>query len=360
MTSTKDPVRIAAAGQAAEWLIANQAATLDHSHRAAFFAWLRSSPIHIEEYFGVALVARDLRLAADDTGEALESLLELARADAAGRVVPVRPPIARELPERRYAVPRRWLIAAAATLAAVSVAWWMTAETPGSGFKTYSTRHGEQSRQRLADGSTVHLDTESAVEVKYDGDNRLARLEAGQALFTVAHGDSRRFRVLARDVEIVAVGTRFNVRLNPAATLVTVVEGKVDVRMQAPVGAAAADTRRVSAGYQLKIDGGGLPAQSEPVDTEAAIAWLQHQIAFESQPLGEVADEFNRYGTVQFVIQDTGLRALRVSGVFNAYDTNSFAAFLASLEGVRLERTAREIRVLRQDAGQPQETPPAN
>lgn len=360
MTPTRDEVRIAAAGQAAEWFIANQAPAMDQARRAAFFAWLKSSPIHVEEYLGVALVASDLRMAADDSSEGLESLLELARADAAGRVVSAHPAMTRELSGRRYVTPRRWLIAAAAVVAAVSVAWWVTAERPGSALETYRTRHGEQALQRLADGSTVHLNTDTAVQVKYDGNSRFARLETGQALFTVAHGDSRRFRVVARDVEIVAVGTRFDVRLKSASTIVTVVEGQVDVRIQAPTGSTVADTMRVSAGYQLKIDGGELPAQSERVDAEAAVAWLQRQIAFESQPLGEVADEFNRYGIVQFVIHDTALRALRVSGVFNAYDTDSFAAFLESLEGVRIERTAREIRVLRQDARQPQETTPAN
>ena len=75
MTPTKDQVRIAAAGQAAEWFIANQVPAPDHAQRAAFVAWIKSSPIHIEEYLGVALVARDLRVATDDSDEALESLL---------------------------------------------------------------------------------------------------------------------------------------------------------------------------------------------------------------------------------------------------------------------------------------------
>jgi len=115
-------------------------------------------------------------------------------------------------------------------------------------------------------------------------------------------------------------------------------------------GDAGAAPTRLAAGYRLKIDGGGMPAQSERVDTRAAIAWLQRKIVFEREPLGEVAEEFNRYGTVQFSIEDTGLRALPVSGVFNAYDVNSFAEFLETLDGVRVERTPARIRVMGQDA----------
>ena len=150
-----------------------------------------------------------------------------------------------------------------------------------------------------------------------------------------------------------AVGTQFDVRLQGRSTIVTVVEGRVDVRSENTPDAAPAQAMRVSAGYRLRIDGGVMPAQSERVDTQAAIAWLQRKIVFEREPLGEVADEFNRYGVAQIVIEDTGLRALPVSGVFNAYDTNSFAAFLESLDGVRVERTPGEIRVMRQDAAQP-------
>lgn len=360
MTPARDQVRIAAAGQAAEWFIANQDPAPDHSQRAAFIAWLKSSPIHIEEYLGVALVARDLRKATDDSDEAMASLLEQARDDAAGRVIAMPALKMRELPGQYFAHSRRWAMAAAAIVAAVFLAWWLSGDHSGAQSQRYATRHGEQSLQRLADGSTLNLNTDTAVEVKFDEGSRRVRLEAGQAFFTVAHGDPRRFRVLANETEIVAVGTRFDVRLKGRSTVLTVVEGQVDVRAGARQGAAPGRVMRVAAGYRLQIDGDVMPAQSERVDAEGAVAWLQRKIVFEREPLGEVTDEFNRYGVVQFVIEDAGLRALPVSGVFNAYDTDSFAAFLASLEGIRVERTPGEIHVMRQDAAQPTEPPAAN
>ena len=39
----------------------------------------------------------------------------------------------------------------------------------------------------------------------------------------------------------------------------------------------------------------------------AAIAWLKRQITFENQRLGEVADEFNRYGHIAIEIDDETL-----------------------------------------------------
>jgi transmembrane sensor len=76
-----------------------------------------------------------------------------------------------------------------------------------------------------------------------------------------------------------------------------------------------------------------------------AVAWQQRKIAFEQRPLGEVADEFNRYSTIPIEIDDAALRALPISGVFDAYDIDSFVAFLQTLDGVRVERTDARIRV---------------
>ncbi len=92
---------------------------------------------------------------------------------------------------------------------------------------------------------------------------------------------------------------------------------------------------------------GGVSAQPIPVDVQQTVAWLQRKIAFEQRPLGEVADEFNRYGSIPIEIDDAALRALPISGVFDAYDIDSFMAFLQTLDGVRVERTNERIRVFR-------------
>jgi transmembrane sensor len=146
-----------------------------------------------------------------------------------------------------------------------------------------------------------------------------------------------------------ALGTRFDGYRQPDATIVTVVEGSVAVlagrlppsgALEFPAGAL-----RVDAGYQVRVDTGGVPAQPNPVDVEQAAAWLQHKIAFDQRPLGEVADEFNRYVSIPIEIDDPALRALPISGVFDAKDIDSFVAFLQTLDGVRVERSNARIRV---------------
>jgi len=147
------------------------------------------------------------------------------------------------------------------------------------------------------------------------------------------------------------VGTQFDVYRHSGAVRITVIEGTVAVfagPSPPPVSAEPLNTNsvRLSADDQLDVsDRIGAPRH---VDARAAVAWLQRQIAFDDQPLGEVAAEFNRYGRIPLDVEDEALRALPISGAFDAFDTDSFAAFLAKLDGVVVQRTPTRVRVMSQ------------
>jgi len=356
VTPNEEQDRAAVAQQAGTWFIANQSGSLEQAERAAFMAWLKASPIHVEEYLGVALVAYDLPAAAEDQQESLASLLELARADDAERVVPIETSLPmRGAAPRRMRTPYAWSfaasIAAMVLLLAAPVVWWARDGEFLRLPKTYRTAHGEQVTATLPDGSELRLNTDSEVTVRYSRRERVVELARGQALLTVARDKTRRFRVAADELHVIAVGTRFESYRRRDATSVTVVEGSVAVLAGRPPQPEAtglpADALRLEAGYQVQVDSGGLLAQPVPVDLEQALAWLQLKIAFDRRPLGEVADEFNRYGTIPIEINDAALRTLQISGVFGAYEVDSFVAFLQTLDGVRVERTPARIRVFR-------------
>src|SRR5262249_32970156 len=124
-----------------------------------------------------------------------------------------------------------WALPLAASLVALAMGalWW---DHDGELFgipKTYRTAHGEQSVQRLPDGSIRRLDTDSQATVRYSKGERLVELNNGQALFAVAHEPARRFRVVAGVAGVIALGTRFDVYRKPAFTEVTVAQGEVAV-----------------------------------------------------------------------------------------------------------------------------------
>jgi transmembrane sensor len=362
MNAKEDPVRDLIAQEAADWSVANREG-LDAVQRATFAAWLRTSPVHVEEYLSVALIARDLHDACDDPDLSLDDLLMQARAADEPAISPIRPRAIAAL--RRWLwLPRPWLSAAGAlaALAVLSLAFlfWKNSAPPQALLqpdKGYyiKTRHGEQLTRQLPDHSVLHLNTDTEVRVAYDAKVRLLVVWAGQVEVEVAHDPARRFDVAAGRVEITAVGTKFDVYAQRDATVVTVLEGRVAVADRSKgsyLGKPRTDEPppppvEVAAGEQIRVTEGSWPPKLSAVDTQHATAWLRRQIVVEHEPLELVAAEFNRYTQTPIEIETPALRSLEVSGVFAVDDTESFVAFLRSLDGVQVEVTDTRIRVSR-------------
>jgi transmembrane sensor len=359
MTSNEEQVRAEIAEQAGEWFVANDERSLDPPDSAALSAWLKTSPVHIEEFLGVSVIARNLREAHADPEYSLDAILARARAEDDPPVQLLRP---RGADWRQPS--RRWHTAAV-TMAACAVlslglfSWWNvrpTAHLPGPGGTTalhFKTRHGEQLSRRLADNSILHLNTDSAVTVRYGKDERLVILTSGQADFEVAHESDRAFRVIAGLAEVVDLGTKFDVRLEHDSTVVTVVEGRVAVGPSPNLGTLGTNSSQnhpprfvqLSADQQIRMTEGEWPATPASVDSQRSTAWLRREIVFDHEPLEQVVAEYNRYTAKPIEIATPALRNLQISGVFATDDTDAFVAFLRSLKGVRVEVTETRIRV---------------
>ena len=82
MMSKEEQVRAAIAEQAATWLVANDEGPLDARESAALAAWLKASPVHVEEFLRASVVARDLaRCPLDSPEYSLAAVLASARAE---------------------------------------------------------------------------------------------------------------------------------------------------------------------------------------------------------------------------------------------------------------------------------------
>jgi transmembrane sensor len=345
MNFSEDRVRTGIAEQAGEWFVANEDGPLDPQESAAFAAWLRASPVHIEELLGVSVIARDLKAAGTDPEYSLEAILARHRAGE-GPMAAVR--------DRRLS--RRWFRAAltAAACAVLSLGLFLTwnarhvEHPPPADVVTtlhFETRHGEQLTHLLADHSVLHLNTDSVVNIRYSRSERRVVLLSGQAAFEVAHEADRAFRVIAGSTEVVDLGTQFDVRLEHDATVITVVEGRV------AVGPSPSTQSRLpiplSAGQQVRVSEGGWPVVPTAVDAQRATAWQRKEIVFDHEPLESVVTEYNRYSSKPIEIASPSLRGLQISGVFATDDTDAFIAFLRSLKSVKVEVTETRIRVTR-------------
>jgi transmembrane sensor len=236
--------------------------------------------------------------------------------------------------------------------------WNSRSTGPGPPFgdstaRHFETRHGEQRSWRLADNTVLHLNTDSAVTVRYGKTERLVMLSSGQAYFEVAHEPDRAFRVFAGAAEVIAIGTKFDVRLEGDATIVTMMEGRIAVGLSSMLGERGAHSsnaqpmRFVELGpdQQIKLAAGEWPPEITAVDSQRDTAWMRHQIVFDHEPLKKVAAEFNRYAKKPISITTPALQDLQISGTFATDDTEALIVFLRRLKGVQVEVTATQIRV---------------
>ncbi len=238
MTSNDEKVRAAIAEQAAEWLVANDEGPLDTRDSAALTAWLKASPVHVEEFLGVSVIARDLREAGTDPEFSLETVLARARVEDDSPIQPLWP---RVIAPVRGLSSRGWLTAAvaAAGLGVVSLglfSWWNVRPTaPVSAPDSTTALHfetGHGGTAGLAAWRTVRYCTSiptvrsRSASVRRNGSSRSP---PARRTSRSAHNPARAFRVFAGSAEVVAVGTKFDVRLQEDSTVVTVVEGRVAV-----------------------------------------------------------------------------------------------------------------------------------
>lgn len=310
------------ARMAAEWVLRLQQG-VSAEEEAQLAAWLQEDPRHAE-VFGEM----------DETSSLLDKLL-----------LPAAPMVLPSARPRRY-----WWIAAPGLAAAVWVLgfifWWQPHHAPFA--ESATTDVGALRRLELPDGSVVHLNTASALDVKYSGSERRVHLAAGEAFFEVAKNRARPFFVEAGGVTVRAVGTAFNVRLNSADVTVVVTEGKVRVdEAQGPAPAmpriSRPDNLFLIAGERAVISRS--VAEVAPVapqvvavaadDLARTVAWTEHRLQFSATPLPEILAEFNRYNQRQLVLDDPALASLRFGGSFSPTGYRAFLELLDQEFGIQ-------------------------
>ncbi|VVN40733.1 Protein FecR [Pseudomonas fluorescens] len=193
------------------------------------------------------------------------------------------------------------------------------------------TGFGERREVALADGSRIQLNSHSALNVKFDGHQRVIELLEGEMWVEVAKDAQRPFVVRTDQGTATALGTRYLVkRETEGSTVVSVLESVVAAK------ANGAEAVNVAAGEQTTLRAGKALAP-KPIGNSDPDAWTRGLLKVDDRPLSEVLQALAGYrrGVVRY--DEQALQGLRVSGVFRLDDTDAALATLADNLPIKVE-----------------------
>ena len=194
--------------------------------------------------------------------------------------------------------------------------------------RLYQTEPGDRLTAILDDGTSVVLNTASAIRWLGKGCDRRVALLRGEVLFDVHPDLHCPFTVLVETgVSISVLGTRFDTyRQNTGQLEVTVLAGSVRVKgaqwsqVLKPDQSASVQDHKVSV--------------TDHANTEQRTAWLKDQVTFDNAPLADAIQELQRYTRLPIDIADSQLTTLRITGVFSTADIRTTLSRLESLPSV--------------------------
>lgn len=311
------PRNVALSDAAIEWVVQIGSGEASNEDRTDFSAWCARSPAH-----AAAAVEAEAMFGAIDHSRSADEYRTI------GNVLrrPMAPP---ELGRFSGHLNRRNMLAGGLAVAASVVVVSSGAFGPTAAiYADYSTGVGERRRIVLSDGSTIWLNTSSAVSVDFSGKQRRLTLHDGEGLFEVAKDASRPFIVASGRGEARAVGTVYSVRRRGALSDVVVTEGIVEV-------SSGAGRSRLVAGQKITYSDSILSAV-RAVDAETQTGWSRGKLIFNRRPLADVARELERYYHGKIIVRGERLQRLEVTGVFSLGDPDALFRAISATTHARI------------------------
>ncbi|VVN78936.1 Protein FecR [Pseudomonas fluorescens] len=277
---------------AAQWLALLESGGATEQDRANLQRWRDTSASHEHAW----QKAQALRQRFADLPSAL-ALSSLDRPDPGRRVV---------------------LKRALGAVALVPAAWLISRQLPLDVWRAdLHTATGERKQVQLADGSSLQLNTASAVDV--DLPNRRVKLVEGEMSLKVS-GNSP-LTIQTRFGQVMVSQSEVCVRQDAVGCRVSVFNGAVQLQ---PLQGAGLTLR---AGQQINLQAAGA-GEVQAFDVLQP-GWREGVLMANNQPLGDFLRELDTYrpGVLRW---EPELEALRVTGSFRLDDTDRILALLAA------------------------------
>jgi transmembrane sensor len=208
----------------------------------------------------------------------------------------------------------------------------------------FVTKVGEVRTVKLADGSQVVLDTDTAISVAMTADRRDLILKRGRARFIVAHDAARPFFVKAGGMVVRATGTVFDVlfRSNVAVHLI---EGGVEVEL-ASQHTRSARKILLRPGQILAFSHGHEPQTLVIPARRSDEQWVNGVKSFDNVPIREVIAEANSYSDTRIELMPPSLGDREIFADIHIRDIERVAEAISGFLDLDIDRTEKGRLIL--------------
>ena len=251
-------------------------------------------------------------------------------------------------PEGRWQPFRKWAAVAALLLVSGFLFYLLRADRT----VRYHTDFGQHKSITLADGTSVLMNANSTLEVLPNwwgwGESREVRL-TGEAFFKVAKkqgfGD-KRFVVHTEKVDVVVLGTHFNVFSRARGSQVVLNSGRVKLELNRE---GQSGPILMKPGELVGIyEGSGSPVKMK-VDPERYNDWTRQQWIMDGTTLREVTNRIEETFGIEVAFASPDIAQERMRGVISTENLDDLLDALAKVNELQVKREGNRLLFERQE-----------
>ncbi len=201
---------------------------------------------------------------------------------------------------------------------------------------------GQKMKIFLPDGSAVWLNAESSISYpkRFDGERRIVTLK-GEAFFDIRRNPSKPFVVKTQKMDVVVLGTKFNVRNFDN-------EGKTDVALES--GKVMVEISGLKSEKHMLLPGEGLSLSKNSgkigkyiVEPRSAYQWKDGVIYFHNTGFDEVINKLSRWYGVEFNVENYDGRKWEYSAEFKNDNLSNILQSMSFTKGFEFELDQNKV-----------------
>ncbi len=295
-------------------------------HQATFSAWVAADPSRKDRYLSIVR----------ETLEGSNAAARLGMRDRDSKPQGI-----------GHSLSRSPLVLAASlafVLLAAAGIWWRTEGTAPSliaqseARTPIETRIGEVRTERLADGTSVILDTDTLLLVRITSKERSVEIKRGRARFSVVQDDRRPFVVHGGGTDVTSEGGSFDMSVREGVRI-SPIESVLTLSFTRPIPSGHAKSLQLRPGQLLTLEGGQTTQISVISAPQSEQQWVSGVKSFDNVPINDVIAEANSYSETKIELATPALGRREIFADIEIRDIERVARAISAFLDLDIDRS---------------------